>query len=242
MKKIIIANWKMNLSIKEAVIFLKKMKADSAAVVLASPATFLSSLRLVVTPKKIALAGQNVAKYPVGAYTGEISGAMLKEVGCRYCLVGHSERRIYFGETDLDCQAKIQRLLEKKIKPVLCVGENQQQRNHGQTKDIIKKQLLTALAGIKDFTNILIAYEPVWAISTFQKGKVKKSASLSDIITVHRYIRQLLKNKSVPILYGGTVNPENSHDILNLQEVSGALVGGASLKVSSFTAILNSIK
>lgn len=247
MRKTIIANWKMNLSVNQSLEFIKKIAKTKNEVVIAAPFTFLCELGKHLRKRKIKLSGQNVSQFSSGAYTGDVSAKMLKEEGCTYCLVGHSERRIYFKETDTNINKKIQQLLEKQIKPVLCVGENLAQRKKGQTHQIIKRQITIALKGIKKISNILIAYEPVWAISTFQKAKIKQAATIIDIIEAHAYIREVLakihKNqaKSVKILYGGTVNPENSRQILSLKQVNGALVGGASLKISSFNAIIKSI-
>ncbi len=238
--KILIANWKMNLSVNESIRYVKALKKSKAEVVIAAPFTFLADLKKNIGNKKIKLAAQDVSQFEVGAYTGEVSAKMLKEAGCSYCLVGHSERRIYFQETDAQVNQKIKNLLQYKITPIICIGENAEQKQKGLTKQVIKKQLLAALAGIKN-TSLIIAYEPIWAISTFQKGKVIKSAGIFDIIAVHNYIRSLLPGKSrqIRIIYGGTVKPENSQAIFSLKEVEGALVGGASLKVSSFNDIIH---
>lgn len=245
--KIIIANWKMNLSIKKSLEFIKKIKPSKNKVIIAAPYTFLCEIKKNLAHKKIKLAAQDVAKFEEGAYTGEVSAKMLKKIGCTYCLVGHSERRVYFGETDKAVNLKIKKLIDYGIKPVLCIGENSAQRNKGLTKRIINKQLKAALKDIKDIDEVLIAYEPIWAISTFQKGKIKKSATITDIEEVHQYIKKVLYDLykkqaiKVKILYGGSVKPKNSQEILSLSEVDGALVGGASLKYSSFNAIIQSI-
>jgi len=246
MKKVIIANWKMNLSIKQSLEFIKKIAKTKNEVVIAAPFTFLCELNKRLEHKKIKLAGQNVSQFAAGAYTGDVSAKMLKEEGCAYCLVGHSERRIYFKETDIEINDKIKQLLNYQIKPVLCVGENLAQRKKGQIHQVLKRQITLALKKVKKISEILIAYEPVWAISTFQKGKIKQAATIIDIIEAHTFISEILakmnKNqaKSVKILYGGTVNPQNSRQILSLKQVNGALVGGASLKFSSFNAIIKS--
>lgn len=239
MSKIIIANWKMNLTVGESLKYIKALKNSKNEVAIAAPFTFLADLKKNIGKKKIKLSGQDVSRYEVGAFTGEVSAKMLKEAGCNYCLVGHSERRVYFQETDQEINQKIKNLLKYKITPVICVGENAGQRQKGLTKQILKAQLTAALQGIKNIS-LIIAYEPVWAISTFQKGKKIKSAGIFDIISVHNYIRSLLPKNShnIKIIYGGTVNPENSQAILSLQEVDGVLVGGASLKVSSFNDII----
>lgn len=237
--KIIIANWKMNLTPKESQKFIHSIKNRKSETVIAAPFTFLSGMSVLAKKNKIKLAGQNVCQFNEGAYTGEISAKMLKEAGCSYCLVGHSERRIYFKETDAQINQKVKNLLAQKITPIICIGETAEERKTGLTVQVLKKQLMGALAGIKN-ASVVIAYEPVWAISTFQKGNKVKSAGLDDIISAHIYIKSLLKayKAKIRVIYGGTVNPENSRDILNLKEVEGALVGGASLKSSSFNAII----
>lgn len=239
MSKIIIANWKMNLSVNQGIKYVKALKKNKSEVVIATPYTFLTALHKALIGKSIKLSAQNVAPFEEGAYTGEVSAKMLKEAGCSYCLVGHSERRIYFKETDSEVNQKAKNLLANKITPVICIGETADQRKAGLTKQVLKSQLAAALKGIKN-EPLIIAYEPVWAISTFQKGKNVKSANVNDIISAHNYIRSLLfdyKDK-VKVIYGGTVNPQNSREILSLKEVDGALVGGASLKVSSFNDII----
>ncbi|OGY41715.1 MAG: triose-phosphate isomerase [Candidatus Buchananbacteria bacterium RBG_13_36_9] len=246
MKKTIIANWKMNLSVAKSLQFIKKIAKTKNEVVIAAPFTFLCELGKHLKNKKIKLAGQNVSQFESGAYTGDVSASMLKEEGCTYCLVGHSERRIYFKETDAIINKKIKQLLNKQIKPVLCVGENLAQGKRGQTHQVIKRQISAGLKGIKKISSILIAYEPVWAISTFQKSKIKQAATVLDIIEAHSFIKEILINinknqgKSVKILYGGTVNSGNSRQILGLKQVDGALIGGASLKISSFNDIIKS--
>jgi len=243
-KKIIIANWKMNLSLKESLSFVNNLKHSNNKAIIAAPFVFLFDLKKTIKGSNIALSAQNVSHFESGAYTGEISAKMLKEVGCSYCLVGHSERRIYFQETDHMINQKIKRLLEHKIKPVLCIGENIQERKKGLTKQIIKNQLILGLKSIKNPGPILIAYEPVWAISTFQKGKIKYSAQIKDIIEAHVFIKSIIKKlykskaRQIKILYGGTVNPQNANEILSPKEIDGALVGGASLNFPSLNAII----
>ncbi|MCX6746140.1 MAG: triose-phosphate isomerase [Candidatus Parcubacteria bacterium] len=246
-KKILIANWKMNLSLGQSLNFIKKIAKTKNEVVIAAPFTFLCEMGKHLKRKKIKLAGQNVSQFKEGAYTGDVSARMLKEEGCTFCLVGHSERRIYFKETDKEINQKILQLLKYGIRPVLCLGENLAQRRKKLTKKIITKQLITGLWDIKKPEKILIAYEPVWAISTFQKSKIKHSATTADIVKIHLIIKAALKrlyknkSKTIKILYGGTVNPKNVKEILKLKIVDGALVGGASLKISSFNAIIKSI-
>lgn len=242
--KIIIANWKMNLSIEKSLQFIRDIKPVNNTII-AAPFTFLFPMAGSVKKKKINLAAQDVSQFDHGAYTGEISAKMLKNVGCTHCLVGHSERRIYFQEDDNIINQKIHQLLKNNIRPVLCIGENQAEKRHQQTKLVLKKQLTRGLHKIKDFSKVIIAYEPVWAISTFQTGNSKKAAKAEDIAETHDFIKKIALNlyqvKNIKVLYGGTVNPQNAKAILRLKEVDGALVGGASLKASSFNSIINSI-
>jgi triosephosphate isomerase len=246
-KKIIIANWKMNLSIKQALDFIKKLKSFNNKAIIAAPYTFLPELAKKTSKIKFELAAQDVSQFEQGAYTGEVSAKMLKEVRCAYCVVGHSERRIYFKETDQIINQKIKRLLEQNIKPILCIGETDQERKENLTKKVLRNQLKSGLKDIININKILIAYEPVWAISTFQKGNQKQSAEINDINEAHLYIKTVLtdlygnKADKIKVLYGGTVKPQNSQEILSLNQVDGALVGSASLKISSFNAILKSI-
>jgi len=248
MSKIIIANWKMNLSIAKSVDFIKRLKRNQNQIVLAAPYTFLPQLSKNLNLKKYQLAAQDVSQYEQGAYTGEVSAKMLKELNCAYCVVGHSERRIYFQETDQMINQKIQQLLNVKIKPILCIGENFRQRKKKLTKRIIKAQLEICLKGVKDPHGLVLAYEPIWAISTFQKGKNKHSVNIKDILEVNKYLKNTItqkyksKAKQVKITYGGSVNPENCQEILNQDLIEGALIGGASLKVSKFNDIIESIK
>lgn len=234
----------MNLTISEALRFAKNLARSTNQVIVAAPFTFLASLRDKVKRGDFRLAAQDVSEFEVGAYTGDVSAKMLKEVGCSYCLVGHSERRIYHHETDSQINNKIKNLLKHKIKPVLCLGENEEQKARGQMSKVLKEQLLGALAQISDPFQIIIAYEPVWAISTFQKSAKKKAASEKDIVLAHLYIRNLLvqffgkKAGGIKILYGGTVNKKNSAEIFSLKQVDGALVGNSSLKISDFNAII----
>jgi len=245
MKKLIIANWKSSMSAASAARFVKDFKnpkPGSAEIVLAPSIVHLSLLK-----KGAVKCAQDVSVHPIGAFTGDVSAAQLAELGVRMCLVGHSERRIYHAETEDDIFAKIERLNAAKIAPVLCVGENAKERKQNKTLAVLRRQL----AVLKDLSkpeSVVIAYEPVWAISTFQTGKLKVSATEDQIISAHQTIRKILisilgsKGKSMKILYGGSVTPENSAQILNLKEVDGALVGGASTDVKKFTKIINNLK
>jgi triosephosphate isomerase len=172
-----------------------------------------------------------------GAYTGEISGAMLKAAGCDYIIVGHSERRQYFNETDATVNLRLKKALEYDLAPILCLGENLQQREKGQTEAVITEQFNGGLDEFDDFDKIVIAYEPVWAIGT------GKTASPEQAQEIHQLLRDLLKNRTsvsddVRILYGGSVKPGNADDLIGKADIDGFLVGGASLNADDFVAII----
>lgn len=220
----------------------KNPQPKLAEVVLAPSFVHLSQIK-----KSVIKGAQDVSVHPIGAFTGDVAADQLSELDVRLCLVGHSERRIYHAETEDDIFAKIERLLAAEINPVLCVGENAEEREQNKTEAVLRRQL----AVLKDVSNteaVIIAYEPVWAISTFQKGDNKVTATVDQIIETHQLIRKILisflgaKGGEMEVLYGGSVTPENSSSIINLDEVDGVLVGGASTDAKKFMKIINNIK
>ncbi len=245
----LVANWKMNLNAAEASAFalafiklLEPVRADlgerfEVAIAPAYPA--LDRLGQALSESAIGLAAQNVHAEPSGAFTGEVSVAMLEDLGCRYALIGHSERRQNFGETDLVIQAKTRRLEDSAISPILCVGETLEEREADATLEIIGRQLDSALDGIGDglARRLVVAYEPVWAIGT------GRTATPEIAQTAHAAIRKTLLARLGPIgaetriLYGGSVKPSNARELLSQPDVDGALVGGASLDPESFSKI-----
>ena len=240
--KYTIANWKMNGQkdsyklVKSISNYCQKMKRKTSKVVICPPFTLLSEL--IKKEKKIKFGGQDCHHKSEGAYTGSISANMLKTINCQYVILGHSERRIYQKETSQELNLKIQSAIESNLTVIYCIGEKLEEIN--KRNRILKKQL-SSLPKKVDPKKIIIAYEPVWAIGT---GKVP---SLNDINKIHEKIRHILANllslrfsKHVSILYGGSVNAANSVDILNLDHVDGALVGGASLKSKEFCKIIDS--
>lgn len=245
MQKLFIANWKSSMSSAEVSKFVKTFKnpkPKSAEVVLAPSFIHLSSL------KSSAIKGaQDVSVHPTGAFTGDVSAAQLADMDVSMCLVGHSERRIYHAETEDDIFAKIERLLAAKIYPILCVGENAEERKQNKTAAVLRKQL-SVLKDVSLPEVVIIAYEPVWAISTFQTGKNKVTATNAQIIETHQMIRKILVSmlgedgECTEILYGGSVTPENSASIINLDDVDGVLVGGASTDAKKFMKIINNLK
>ncbi|MGJ5673524.1 MAG: triose-phosphate isomerase [Nostochopsis sp.] len=201
-------------------------------VVLCVPFTDLNLLSKSLHGSRVQLGAQNVHWEDSGAYTGEISGPMLQEVGIRYVIVGHSERRQYFGETDATVNLRLKAAQKNRLTPILCVGETKQQRDRGETESLITSQLEKGLVNV-DQTNLVIAYEPIWAIGT---GDTCETSEANRVIGV---IRKQLKNPNVPIQYGGSVKPNNIDEIMIQPEIDGVLVGGASLEPASFARIVN---
>lgn len=236
LKTIFIANWKMNKTIAEAQKFVEDFKntnfQDDQEVVICPSFTLLSTLNQELKASKIKLGAQNMYFEETGAFTGEVSPNMLKELGCTYVILGHSERRQIFHETDELINKKVQAALAHDLTPVFCVGETLEQRENNQTAQIITEQIKQGLNNIQDFEKIVIAYEPVWAIGT---GKVATPEQAQE---VHALIRRLT-NQNVPILYGGSVKPDNIKALMSQPDINGALVGGASLKVDDFKNIIN---
>ncbi|MDD5281995.1 MAG: triose-phosphate isomerase [Candidatus Omnitrophica bacterium] len=246
-KTIIAGNWKMFKTIKEAIELangLKRefFKLDFAAVdvVLCPAFTALSEVAEVLTETGIGLGAQDVYWLDEGAFTGEVSPVMLKDAGCQYVIIGHSERRQYFGESNETVNKKIKAALKYGLTPIICVGENLQEREGNKTFQVIEDHVNNGLADISgsDILKSVIAYEPVWAIGT------GKTATPDQAQEVHKFIRDLLKKKygqevadSLRIQYGGSVKPENITELMNKPDIDGALVGGASLKVDSFSTI-----
>ncbi|BAU06110.1 triosephosphate isomerase [Fischerella thermalis JSC-11] len=238
-RKIVIAgNWKMFKTQVESQEFLKGFlptledTPQDREVVLCVPFTDLNVLSKSLHGSRVQLGAQNVHWEDSGPYTGEISGPMLQEIGVRYVIVGHSERRQYFGETDETVNLRLKAAQKHGLIPILCVGETKQQRDAGETESLIISQLETDLVNI-DQGNLVIAYEPIWAIGT---GDTCEASEANRVIGV---IRKQLKNPDVPIQYGGSVKPNNIDEIMAQPEIDGVLVGGASLEPASFARIVN---
>jgi triosephosphate isomerase len=238
-RKIVIAgNWKMFKTQAESAEFLSgflphlEETPSEREVVLFPPFTDLSLVSKSLHGSRVNLGAQNVHWEESGAYTGEIAASMLTEIGVRFVIVGHSERRQFFGETDVTVNLRLKAAQKHGLTPILCVGETKQQRDTGETESIISTQLKKDLVDI-DQTNLIIAYEPIWAIGT---GDTCESKEANRVIGL---IRNELTNPLVPIQYGGSVNPNNIDEIMEQPEIDGALVGGASLKADSFARIVN---
>ena len=222
----------------ESLAFVQKFKSElnetpeGREIVLCAPFTSLTVMSKNLHGSRIMLGSQNIHWETEGAYTGEISGEMLTEIGVDYVIVGHSERRQYFGETDETVNLRLKAAQKYGITPILCVGETKAQKDSGETEDIIINQLKEGLAGV-DLSKLVIAYEPIWAIGT---GDTCKSHEANRVISI---IREQLDNKDVSIQYGGSVKPNNVDEIMAQPEIDGALVGGASLTASNFARIVN---
>ena len=243
--KLVAANWKMNGSVylieKMLDVLVPCMRNTTCKVVICPPNVLLSSLKNAVEGTGIEIGAQNVHSELSGAYTGETSVKLLKEFGVKWCIIGHSERRILFEESDDFIRSKIETLIDHGIIPILCIGESLEQRDSGTHEKTVLTQLRNGLAGlsIEDQRRCVVAYEPIWAIGT------GKTASPEQANSMHTIIRKEIKSlagkeiaDNFQILYGGSVNVENTKSLLSMSEIDGALVGGASLITDDFTQIV----
>ena len=243
--KLVTANWKMNGSFslldKMLDVLRPNMGNTSCQVVICPPHVLLSSLNNAVEGTGIEVGAQNVHSELSGAFTGETSAILLKECGAQWCIVGHSERRILFDESDEFIRSKTETLLNHGIRPILCVGESLEQRDSGIHEEVVVAQLRKGLSGLTDDdqSRCVVAYEPIWAIGT------GKTATPEQANSMHTIIRKELESLASPdvaaniqILYGGSVNVENAESLLSQSEIDGALVGGASLKTDDFSQIV----
>ena len=248
-RPIIAGNWKMNKTNREArelaKSIIQKMTTSSPLpeVVLCPPFTALETVKGVINGQRIELGAQNAFWENEGAYTGEISPNMLLTVGCRYVILGHSERRKYFSENDQTVNRKIKAVVSVGLSPILCVGERLEEREKGRTEALVDQQLRGALKGLsrEEIENLVVAYEPIWAIGT------GKTATPEQAAEVHGFIRNLISqlydektSEELRIIYGGSVKPENARDLFSQPQIDGGLVGGASLQADSFWQIINS--
>ncbi|HOW58856.1 MAG TPA: triose-phosphate isomerase [Candidatus Omnitrophota bacterium] len=245
-KPFIAGNWKMYKNASEAVTLVQTIKAaahtvSDVTIVICPPFTALGVVSKILTDTAIQLGAQNMYSAPEGAFTGEISPTMLKDVGCRYVILGHSERRQYFKEDDILIHEKVKTALKYSLVPIVCLGETLAEREAKKHFDIVKTQFDECLARLEkdDMAKVVIAYEPVWAIGT------GKTATPDQAEQMHSYIRRLLNERysqevgnRIPILYGGSVKPDNTKSLMEKPNIDGALVGGASLKAESFAQII----
>ena len=247
-KKVIAGNWKMNMNLHQSQKLVSEIinglgKDNKAEVILCPPFTSLNEVNFLLKGTPVKLGAQNMYYEESGAYTAEISADMLKSVGCEYVILGHSERRVIFNESDELINKKIKTALSKELKPIFCIGELLEQRESGETMKVVSSQIEKGLEGItaEQMKNIIIAYEPVWAIGT------GKTATPQQAQEVHSFIRELVAKKfattvaeNLIIQYGGSVKPDNSGELLSQKDIDGALVGGACLKADSFLSIIAS--
>lgn len=252
MKKIIIGNWKLNLDHLEAIQLFQKLNYslntdidEKISIVVAPSHTSLRSIQTIIDADKlnIFLSSQDVSMFNDGAYTGEVSAHQLAKLNISYCIVGHSERRQHFNETDEFVNVKVNNLINKEITPIICFGESNDQRADGNYMNFLINQIENSTKGLRKdkVDEIIFAYEPIWAIGTGQ------NASLQDIVEVISKVKEFISKKSffneekIKFIYGGSVSPDNSYEILNSKIIDGALVGGASLDVDKFIKIIESV-
>ncbi|MBW2568277.1 MAG: triose-phosphate isomerase [Deltaproteobacteria bacterium] len=245
-KPLIAGNWKMFKTCSEAVETTRQLTQlvdkSTVDVMIAPQFTALVPVSDVIKKSCVLLGAQNLFYENEGAYTGEISPAMLVSAGCRYVIIGHSERRQYFGENDSAVNKKIKAAIKNNLIPILCVGESEKERESEETFNVLDRQLTIGLKGFfsKDLDTLVIAYEPVWAIGT------GKTATKEQAQEIHQFIRSTIEKifgnilaKSIRILYGGSVKPDNIKELMEMPDVDGALVGGASLDAQTFSKIIN---
>lgn len=243
--KFIAGNWKMFKTTAEAVEFAEQFKqlysGTGATVAICAPYTQLAALVSCFSGTTIKVGAQNMHFEKEGAFTGEISASMLLEIGVQYCIVGHSERRQYFGETDDSCNKKLLRCFETGILPILCVGEVLEERDAGMAFDVVEKQVKAALKGLstEQVSALTVAYEPVWAIGTGRNATPEQANEMCGFIRkIVSDLTSVGTSEKITIQYGGSVKPENAAEILDRSEIDGALVGGASLKPETFLNII----
>ncbi len=250
MREIVVAgNWKMNKDLNESVSLVGEIKNqltenDDVKVIVCPPYTSLETVSALLKDTAIGLGAQNMCAEDSGAFTGAISASMLKSVGCQYVILGHSERRTIFGETDDLINSKIKKSIENSLIPIFCIGETLEERESGDMQNVIERQVKEGLKGISadQLSQMIVAYEPVWAIGT------GKTATPEQAQEVHAFIRGLLAEmyssefaENVVIQYGGSVKPDNAKELLGQPDIDGALVGGACLKADSFAGIINPV-
>ena len=245
-KTVIAGNWKMNMLASEIKPFMEQLKENlpktrACDVVLCTPAPLLPAMIKAGKDCRVAAGGQDVSKYEKGAYTGEVSAAQLADIGAKYCIVGHSERRQYHGEDDMLINAQVKALLEKGIIPIICVGESLEQREMDLTMEYVAYQVKAALSGVdaSQLRRCIIAYEPIWAIGTGKTATAEQAEEVCQgIRAVIRGIYGARPARAVSILYGGSMNAKNAFELLAQPDIDGGLIGGASLKPVDFSEIV----
>jgi len=242
--RFIVGNWKMHNTISQAETLIRDILAiyrphPSVELAVAPPHVALQAVDRLLAPTPITLAAQNVCAKDEGAFTGEISPPMLKELGCQYVIIGHSERRHLFGESDEAINEKIHAALRHDLQPIFCIGERLEEREAGQTHSVIQHQLQTGLAGLepKNLGKVTIAYEPVWAIGTGHAATVEQATEVHAAIRSYLTTHWNLNSEQIRILYGGSVSADNAHALFQSPHINGALVGKACLNSESFVKI-----
>ncbi|UCG78346.1 MAG: triose-phosphate isomerase [Nitrospirota bacterium] len=240
-RPVIAANWKMYKTREETSLFIREFLPtvsgiDDVDIIISPPFTSLALAADMVKGSNVQIAAQNIHFESEGAYTGEISSGMIVDAGCSYVIIGHSERRQYFAEDDGQLNRKVKAALGSGLSVIFCVGETIEEREEGKTNDIVGRELVKGLEGV-DMVNVSIAYEPIWAIGT------GKTATPEQAQEVHRYIREKIagfseRSEAIRILYGGSVKPANVRELMSMEDIDGALVGGASLDPVSFSQIV----
>ena len=242
-RKVIAGNWKMNMLPNEAIDFINNLaplvKNTQNEVIICVPFTDLFYALLTAQETNIHIGAQNVHWEEKGAYTGEVSAEMLKSINTQYVIIGHSERRQYFNETDETVNLKVKSALKHGLKPIICVGETLEQKEEGKTIEVVTSQISKAMQSLtlEDLSNTIIAYEPIWAIGT---GKTASSDDANESIkAIRSQINKDFGTDDITILYGGSVNAENAKELFTMSDIDGGLVGGASLNADKFSKIVN---
>jgi triosephosphate isomerase len=249
-RKIIVGNWKMNLNMEAASALIENILSSinnfkHIDIGIAPPFVYLQLAVDMAKNTSLTISAQNCYPKSSGAYTGEVSPSMLSDIGVKMCIVGHSERRQYFNESDDFISEKVRALLDIRISPILCLGETLEEREKGLTFKVVEKQVRNCLSLVKqdEILRVVIAYEPVWAIGT------GRNATPEQADEVHEFIRNIITNiyderisREVRIIYGGSVNPSNAYDLMSRENIDGALVGGASIRSDDFYEILRAIR
>ena len=246
-KTIIAGNWKMNKTASETKKFAEELKAIMprtkwCEVVVCVPYVNILAALKAFKDMRVSVGAENLFYEPSGAYTGEVSAKMLKDLGVKYVIIGHSERRQHFGETDITVNKKVHAALDAGLHPIICVGESLEQREMGVTMDLIALQVKSALAGVptEKMRKCVIAYEPIWAIGTGKTATAEQAGEVCSVIrTIIRSLYDARTARSVTIQYGGSMNPNNAADLLAQGDVDGGLIGGASLDASQFMKIID---
>ena len=244
-RKLVVGNWKMNGSRTSNAVLLSEIVAGLAASGAASavcvPAPYLAQCQAQLAGSALGWGAQDVSAHASGAYTGEISTAMLQDFGCSYVVIGHSERRAYHGETDAQVAAKTVAALAAGITPIVCIGETLAQREAGQTDAVVAQQLGAVLAAVSadDVAKLVLAYEPVWAIGTGKTATPQMAQDVHQVLRAQLAAKNAVAAAGVQILYGGSMKPENAQELMAMPDIDGGLIGGAALKAADFLAIIH---